>query len=116
MKKETKVKEGNRRGSEQSGVVFALYMQSVKKCVRETNAVRLKVTTECTGETREKGKVCGLGGSVPDGNSLQKHKEETSGSMLLWNRDNYSMMQKKKKITFQRKPTNAICIFMFSRL
>lgn len=62
VKKETNVKEGNRRGSEQSGVVFALYMQSVKKwCVRETNAVRLKVTTECTerkGESVALVEVC----------------------------------------------------------
>lgn len=48
-------REKDGRSSEQSGLAFALYMQSVKKCyVRETDAVRLKVTTWCIGEARER--------------------------------------------------------------
>lgn len=47
--------ERERVSSVQSGLAFTLYMQSVKKCyVRETDAVRLKVTTWCIGEARER--------------------------------------------------------------
>lgn len=80
-------------------MAFAFYVQSVKTgYVRETDAVRLKVTTQCIEEARErerereKGK--NLSRSLPDGNSLQEHKEETSGNTLPWKEDNYSMIQK----------------------
>lgn len=67
-------------------------MQSVKKCyVRESDAVRLKVTTWRIGEARERERERDLSGSLPDGNSLQEHKEETSGNTLPWKGDNYSM-------------------------
>lgn len=77
----------DRGSSEQSGL--ALYMQSVKKCyVRETDAVRLKVTTWCIGKTRQerhtaKERGRDPSGSLPDGKSLQEHKEKTSGNALL---------------------------------
>lgn len=73
-------------------------MQSVKKCyVGETDAVRLKVTTWCTGKARERERARDLSGGLPDGNSLQEHKEEASGNTPPWKKkkkDNYSMMQK----------------------
>lgn len=40
---------------------------------------------------RERGRD--LSRSLPDGNSLQEHKEETSGNTLPWKEDNYSMIQ-----------------------
>lgn len=67
-------------------------MQSVKKCyVGETDAVRLKVTTWCTGKARERERARDLSGRLPDGNSLQEHKEEASGNTPPWKK-------KKKKI------------------
>lgn len=60
----------------------------------ETDAVRLKVTTWCIGEAMEGERGRDLSGSLPDGNSLQEHKEETSGNTLPWKEDNYSMIQK----------------------
>lgn len=75
--------------SELSGLALALYVQSVKMgYVRETDAMRLKATT-LGRPAKERGS-----GSLPDGNSLQEHKEETSGNILPWKEDNYSMIQK----------------------
>lgn len=85
---------------EESGLAFALYVQGVKTSyVSETDAVRLKVTTlgrpererERDGWGMEGGRD--LGRSVPNGNSLQEHKEETSGNALPWKEDNYSVIQ-----------------------
>lgn len=38
--------------------------------------------------------------SVPDGKSLQEHKEETSGNRSPWKENNFSLIQKEKKILF----------------
>lgn len=55
--------------------------------VRETDAVRLKVTTQ-GGEDGEKGRERESGRNLsrgpPDGNSVQEHKEETSENTLHW--------------------------------
>lgn len=82
----------------QSKVVWHLhYMCRVLKRVMLEKLMQSEVTTGCIREgERDRGKERerDLSNSLPDGNSLQEHKEETSGNTLPWKEDNYSMIQK----------------------